>query len=365
MNPVDLLRHMLEIESLSGHEEELAVFLVDRMGELGFDACIDGVGNAVGLRRGPNAADGSCQEIVLLGHMDTVPGHVAVRASGDRLYGRGAVDAKGPLAAFVAAAAQVEPPPGVRITVIGAVEEEAATSKGARHVVEQYRPAACIIGEPSGWDAVTLGYKGRLLVDYRLEQPAGHTAGPGGAAAEVAVAWWQALKAYTAEFNQSRQRMFDQLLPSLRRIQTTGDGLTDVVEATVAFRLPPNFDVAALEATARRHAGSALVRCYSQEPAFRASRNTPLVRAFLRAIRGAGGQPRFKLKTGTSDMNVVGPVWGCPIVAYGPGDSRLDHTPEEHVSIAEYLRAIDVLGEVLRLWAFEPNSRELGGNSGN
>ena len=352
MDPTDLLRHMLEIESPSGHEEELATFLVERMAAWGFDARIDQAGNAVGVRCGSDTADGAVREIVLLGHMDTVPGPVPVRIEGDRLYGRGAVDAKGPLAAFVAAAAQVEPPPGVRITVIGAVEEEAATSKGARHVVEQYRPAACIIGEPSGWDAVTLGYKGRLLVDYRLEQSAGHTAGPGVTAAEVAVAWWQALKAYTAEFNQSRQRMFDQLLPSLRRIQTTGDGLTDVVEATVGFRLPPNFNVAALEATVRHHAGSALVRCYSHEPAFRASRNTPLVRTFLKAIRGAGGRPRFKLKTGTSDMNVAGPVWACPIVAYGPGDSRLDHTPEEHVSIAEYLRAIDVLGKVLRHLAF-------------
>ena len=35
-------------------------------------------------------------------------------------------------------------------------------------------------------------------------------------------------------------------------------------------------------------------------------------------------------------MNVVGPAWGCPILAYGPGDSRLDHTPEEHVEIEEW-----------------------------
>jgi LysW-gamma-L-lysine carboxypeptidase len=46
-------------------------------------------------------------------------------------------------------------------------------------------------------------------------------------------------------------------------------------------------------------------------------------------------------------MNVVGPAWGCPIVAYGPGDSRLDHTPDEHVVIEEYRRAIAVLADVL------------------
>ncbi len=46
-------------------------------------------------------------------------------------------------------------------------------------------------------------------------------------------------------------------------------------------------------------------------------------------------------------MNVVGPAWNVPIVAYGPGDSRLDHTPEEHIRLDEFLRAIRVLRRVL------------------
>jgi LysW-gamma-L-lysine carboxypeptidase len=85
---------------------------------------------------------------------------------------------------------------------------------------------------------------------------------------------------------------------------------------------------------------------YSEQP-FRAQKNTPVVRALLRAIRAAGGRPRFKLKTGTSDMNVVGPAWGCPIVAYGPGDSSLDHTPDEHIAVDEFRRAVDVLAQAL------------------
>lgn len=42
-------------------------------------------------------------------------------------------------------------------------------------------------------------------------------------------------------------------------------------------------------------------------------------------------------------MNVVGPAWGPNIVAYGPGDSRLDHTPQEHIQLTEYSHAVDVL----------------------
>ena len=75
----------------------------------------------------------------------------------------------------------------------------------------------------------------------------------------------------------------------------------------------------------------------------------PLVRSFLAAIRSVDStvQPGFVVKTGTSDMNVVGPIWRCPIVAYGPGDSALDHTPNEHLSLDEYWRAVLVLEAML------------------
>jgi acetylornithine deacetylase/succinyl-diaminopimelate desuccinylase-like protein len=73
-----------------------------------------------------------------------------------------------------------------------------------------------------------------------------------------------------------------------------------------------------------------------------------VARAFIAAIRATGQQATCKYKTGTSDMNVVGPIWGQNIVAYGPGDSRLDHTPQEHIRTAEYIHAIDVLESALR-----------------
>jgi len=74
------------------------------------------------------------------------------------------------------------------------------------------------------------------------------------------------------------------------------------------------------------------------------------VRSFLVALREVAPAEKlgFVLKTGTSDMNVVGPAWGCPIVAYGPGDSSLDHTPHEHLPLDEYWQAVQVLEATLR-----------------
>lgn len=292
--------------------------------------------------------------VLLLGHLDTVPGFIPLRWEGDRLFGRGAVDAKGPLAAFCAAAARVGRCSGRQVVVVGAVEEEAATSKGARALLDRYAPRAVVIGEPSGWDRLTVGYKGRLLVDLDLQGEVGHTAGPGDGLSEAAVAFWQRIRGQADQWNEGRTRLFQQLDPSLRSMNSSSDGFVERVKLTVGLRIPPGFDVETFKERLSTQAEvlfdgpAAAVSFRGQEPPFRASRATPLARAFLGAIRSQGGEPCFTVKTGTSDMNVVGPVWACPILAYGPGDSSLDHTPREHILLPEYLRSIRVLEEVLR-----------------
>jgi LysW-gamma-L-lysine carboxypeptidase len=72
-------------------------------------------------------------------------------------------------------------------------------------------------------------------------------------------------------------------------------------------------------------------------------RNDAVVRSISAAIRSNGGRPMPKKKTGTADLNVVAPIWGCPIAAYGPGDSSLDHTPNEHIHLDELSKSVDVL----------------------
>ena len=337
-----LLTGLLERYSPSGDEGLAAAYLVQQMERLGYRAGIDAAGNAVGeLGSGPVT-------VLLLGHIDTVPGHIQVRREGRQLYGRGSVDAKGPLACFAVAAANAAPRSGRRLVVVGAVEEEAATSKGARHLIAHGAPpSAVIIGEPSGWDHVTVGYKGRLLVEYRLAQPVGHTAGPAQSVCEHAVAFWLHITAYADQHNQDQDRLFEQLLPSLRSINTTSDGFTERVRATIGFRLPPGIDIDALQRQLLAWAGEASLQFRGREEAYRASRASPLARAFVRAIDAEGGRARFQLKSGTSDMNVVGPAWRCPILAYGPGDAALDHTPNEHLDLDEYQRAIRVLTAVL------------------
>lgn len=342
-NAVEFLVRLLRTPSLSGQEAAAVAVMVDQMRSFGWEAFVDEAGSAVGQigSEGPL--------VVLLGHIDTVPGDVPVRIKDGKLYGRGAVDAKGPLATFVWAARQAELSGmlGCRLVIIGATEEEAASSRGAHAARDRYRPDFCVIGEPSGWDRITLGYKGRLLVSYHYRQPVAHSAGEQRAAPEVMVDFWRAVEQYCQSINAGRTRLFEQLIPSLRRVHSDSDGITEWAEATIGLRLPPGIDPTALADTLHMLAGTAEVSFTGACPAFQSPRTTPLASAFVRAIRQHGGQPAFLHKTGTADMNVVGPVWQCPIVAYGPGDSRLDHTPDEHLELAEYERAIAVLAGVL------------------
>jgi predicted acetylornithine/succinylornithine family transaminase/N-acetyl-ornithine/N-acetyl-lysine deacetylase len=358
---ITLLQQMLTIPSLSRAESALAHFLAERARELGLYAYVDEVGNFVasthenvGRKPSVEPLASELQPIVLLGHMDTVPGDIPVSLQDGLLYGRGAVDAKGPLAAFICAAARVARLGNATrpIVVVGAVEEEAATSRGARGVIDRYRPVACIIGEPSGSQAVTIGYKGRLLVDGCVENQLSHSAGPLQSSSEIATAFWERVRRHAAEWNTQHagNSAFASLQPSLRSIHNEQDGLTDRTRFSIGYRLPPNFDSAELRNQLTRWAyedDDVHISFTGEEVAYQSTRTTTLARSFVAALRATGVQPSFKLKTGTSDMNVVGPAWGDNIVAYGPGDSRLDHTPQEHIRIAEYTHAIDVLELVL------------------
>jgi len=328
--------------SPTGQEQEAVTWLVSRMNALGFTrAFADEAGNALGVMgEGP-------RQIVLMGHIDTVAGEIPVRVEGDVLYGRGSVDAKGPLATFVDAVAQVGHRSGWQFVVIGAVEEE-GDSKGAWHVVERYCPECAVIGEPSGWERVTLGYRGSLWFEYRVRRPLSHTASGNESGCEAAVSFWNRLRAHCDRYNVGRAKVFDQITPTLRHMQSENDGFEERALLHIGVRLPPGISPGEwLKTLDQLHGGDEVHVGGIPVPAYRCEKNTPLVRAFLAGIRSQNAQPGFVVKSGTSDMNIVGPRWNCPLVAYGPGESSLDHTPQEHLSLADYASAVAVLAHAL------------------
>ncbi len=342
----ELIINTVRIKSLSGEEQQVAGFLTDWMNKHGFKAHIDEAGNAVGERgTGPVV-------VVLLGHMDTVAGDISVHVDENGvLHGRGSVDAKGPLCTFIAAVAALPEATlaQARFVVVGATEEEAPSSKGARYIRGKLDPDFVLIGEPSDWEGLTLGYKGRLVVKLKLNKENFHTAGEGTSAADdIAEAWFR-VRTWAAK-TSANVGIFDGVQATIQDIGASSDGLIQQASATFGLRLPPSVTPLDAENTILdllADLPELEARFVGHETAVRYSKDNALTRAMRVAIRGQGGKPVFKVKTGTSDMNVVAEVWPVPTLAYGPGDSALDHTPEERLDLAEYDRAVAVLTQAL------------------
>ena len=338
MNDFDTLIGLVSQYSPSGRERGAVDWLVTQMKSLGYtDSFIDDAGNAVGVM-----GSGS-KQVVLLGHIDTAPGEIKVEQIDGLLYGRGSVDAKGPLACFVDAVTKVGVIDDWQFVVIGAVEEE-RDSDGARFVVNQYKPDFAIIGEPNQWDRVALGYKGSAWAQVTVKRGQAHTASGEETAAEAAVEAWLKVKSYADEFNTDKPRAFDKLLLTLRGMESNSNDFEQWARLKVGVRLPVEVSPYDWYGKLKEIIGEAEIESLGYAvPAWGCEKNTPLVRAFLSGIRSQEGEPRFVYKTGTADLNIVAPVWNCPAVVYGPGDSSLDHTPNEHLSLDDYSKAVDVL----------------------
>ena len=240
MSDFETLIGLVSQYSPSGRERGALEWLVARMKSLGYDdAFVDAAGNAVGVM------GKGTKQVVLLGHIDTVSGEIKVTLTpspspegrGELLYGRGSVDAKGPLASFADAVAKVGVKDGWQFVVIGAVEEE-RNSEGARFVATQYKPDFAIIGEPNQWDRMALGYKGSAWANVTVKRGQAHTASGEETAAEAAVEVWLKIKAYVDSFNADKPKVFDKLLLTLRGMDSDSNDFEQWARLKVGVRLP-------------------------------------------------------------------------------------------------------------------------------
>lgn len=344
----DLLVDLVSIPSPSGEEDVAAERLLSFLEAHGREAYRDEVGNV----RAPGD-----DAVLLTSHVDTVPGEIPVEVvdaesgedDGAVLRGRGSVDATGPLAAMAAAAVRTG------VSFAGVVSEE-TDSAGARHLIaECAAPDAVINGEPSGADGVVLGYRGFLPGTYVATSESGHTSRPEANAVQEAMRWWSRVE---AEFEYDPyEPVFEQVTAKPVDVEGgfTADGLS--VEATMdaQFRIPPDRTAEAVREIADGLLEAGTVTWGDPIPPVVESPRTDVARALRVAIRDAGTDPRLVRKTGTSDMNVYAGAWDCPMATYGPGDSDLDHAPDEHLHLAEFDRAVAVLSRA---------AADLGGDGG-
>ncbi|MFB6236485.1 MAG: [LysW]-lysine hydrolase [Halopenitus sp.] len=338
-----LLYDLVSIPSPSGEEEKAAERLRDFFRANDREAWIDEVGNV----RAP--ADDT---VLLTSHIDTVPGDIPVEVTegdggderyadaGPVLWGRGSVDATGPLVSMAVAAVETG------VSFVGVVGEE-TDSRGARHLIEDREaPEFVVNGEPSGWSGITLGYRGFLAGTYVNTSESGHSSRPEPNAIQHAIDWWAGVEsAFTPD---EETPVFEQV--TTKPVDFDGglseDGLAVETTVDVQLRVPPTRTVGEVHELAEAELATGTVHWDEPIPPVMESPRTDLARAFRVAIRGAGGDVRLLRKTGTSDMNLYAEVWDCPMVTYGPGDSDLDHAPDERLPLADLDRAVEVLAAV-------------------
>ncbi len=369
---VQLLTNLLGIYSPSGKEEVISAFLVEEMTKIGFKVRKDGIGNVIG-----EIGEGE-PTILLCGHMDTVAGHIPLRVEDGKIYARGAVDAKGPLAAMVTAAAAVvqEPEFHAKIVVASVVEEE-ATSRGVKHLIKDGISADyAIFGEPSGVGNITIGYKGNLHIKVTCKTETGHSSTPWlyENALEKGFELWQQINDSLPPV-ETQQSPFYAVTACLTKV--SGGRANSVIpfesEIHIDLRVPPQFTAEQVFNNAKKvieeyDAANPKVKVNvsieDSNEAFEVDKSSPLVKALSSSIRKVRGKPAMLLrKTGTGDMNILGRAMNAPIVTYGPGDSHLDHTKDEHIVISEYLDGIQVYKEtLLKLTELHKNKKNRRGH---
>ena len=331
-----LLAELVATPSPSGQEEAVAEKLCAFFGAHGRDASVDAAGNV----RAPGD-----DAVLLTSHLDTVTGGPDVRVvdgddelgvEGPVLHGRGSVDATGPLAAMAVAAVETG------VSFAGVVQEE-TDSAGARFLLED-RPApeTVVNGEPSGWDALTLGYRGIVAGEYAVETVTTHGSRPEPNAIDFATEWWETVR---ETFDAGSESVFESVTPTATAfsggLAADGDSVAATVETQ--FRVPPAETPESVREAVESATADGSLSWTSEIPAHVGDPRSAVAGALRAGIREAGGEPTHLRKTGTADSNLYAEGWGVPVATYGPGDSSLDHAPDERLPLAEFDRAVSVL----------------------
>lgn len=336
INPLELTKQLVEIESTTYHEGPAGHFLYEYLGGAGYNVEKMKVeqpelaltpGGGTGERFNVYAAmPGVTPDVVLSTHMDTVPPYIGFREDDEFLYGRGTCDAKGIIAAQVAAAERLHKD-GVKVGLLFVVGEE-RDSAGAK-VANQFPKGSkyLINGEPTD-NRLALASKGALRVELRAKGKMAHSAYPelGESAIDKMV---EALHDVLA----LELPVEPEIGPSTLNIGIISGGrapnvIPDAAEAHLLVRLvgPAEEVKSAIEKVV---AGRADVS-YSLE--------LPMVR-----MRKIEGLPTMVAKFTTDIPSLT--AWGEPLLL-GPGSIHVAHTPFEKIAKKELLEAVDLYCQV-------------------
>jgi acetylornithine deacetylase len=334
LDPIQLTRALCEIESTTFHEGAVGDFLADFLSQRGWAVEKTPVEQPaitaeLGLRW--NVYAGKADEtpdLVFSTHMDTVPPYIPFREDEEFVYGRGVCDAKGILAAQVAAA-EVLRTAGYKVGLLFVSGEE-RDSAGARAANEAPKGSRFLInGEPTD-NRLAVASKGALRAAFKSTGKMAHSAYP--------------------ELGDSAVHKIVHLMEKVLNMpmaELEGIGPATVNIGQISGGYAPNViaDHAEAQVLVRTVTESAQVKAQLLEVAGdQATVDFTLDTPFLR-LRSVEGLPTMVAKFATDIPHLTN--WGEPVLL-GPGSIHVAHTPHEKLSKKELLESVDLYVQVAR-----------------
>lgn len=362
---VDLAKALIAAESVTPARGEVFDVLAQTLAIAGFeiDRFITGeepdgpVENMIALRPGAGP------HLAFAGHLDVVPpgdgwtsGAFAPEVRGDLLHGRGAVDMKGAIAAFAAAATRVK---GPTLSLLITGDEEGPAIFGTRAIIDRMaerglKPDLCLVGEPTSTarlgDMIKIGRRGSVNIWIDVPGKQGHVAYPHLADNPIPklIAVLAAIDAMVLDHGN------DWFQPSNIEVTdvTVGNPATNVIPAKASARLSIRFNdeqrgedlVALIERTVALHAAEATVIARISGEAFLTEPGalSALVAGAIEAVTGV--TPALSTTGGTSDARFLSQL--CPTVEFGLVNATM-HKTDEAVAVADLEMLTDIYADII------------------
>jgi len=322
MDLFDLTKSLMNIPSVSGDEEAVGFYLRDYLRSLGWTVELQAVSEN---QNNVIAYLNETPRVFLSTHIDTVPPFIEASEDDEKIYGRGACDAKGIIAAQITAAEQLRKEGIEDIGLLYTVEEE-RTSSGAKAANQHPLAAKCefmINGEPTDND-LAIGSKGTFRLMIKTDGKAAHSA-------------------YPERGDSAIEKLLD-ILEDIRHTKFPNDeffGDTTVnigtIEGGVALNvIPPQAE-----------AGLAIRLTTPKEPIFEALKNVVRDRGEIEIL--SCSEPvkmlavegfNHKVVRFTTDIPYL-TNWGQPLLL-GPGSILVAHTKDEFVLKKDLEEAVNL-----------------------
>ena len=309
------------------------------------------VENLFAIRRGPERS----RHFAFAGHLDVVPPgegwssapfapEVRPSPGGDLLYGRGAVDMKGAIAAMVAAVAEVPQEAGT-VSFIITGDEEGPAQHGTRALIDHMRkvgaiPDLCLVGEPTSvhrlGDMMKIGRRGSTIITIEVEGREGHVAYPHLADNPIPRLVALLAELYALDLDSGD----DWFQPSNLEVIdiTVGNPASNVIPSRASARVSIRFNAAhtgaevgaMIDAIAVRHGARTQQRIYGEAFLTPPGAFSALVADAVEAETGLSPEP--STTGGTSDARFLKDL--CPVIEFGLTNATM-HKRDEAVAVAD------------------------------